>query len=92
MHYVRHHLIDVERSQSLNEQGSIKSKSSKGVAPRTSSHGLLLVGSRDENGTDSFRPYSRPNSFRRVQICPYPSPNIQYPIPYPYPNTQIIYL
>jgi len=31
---------------------------------------------RDENGTDIFRPYSRPNSFRGVQICPYPSPNI----------------
>ena len=42
---------------------------------------------RDENGTDIFRPYSRPNSFRGVQICPYPSPNIQHLIPYPYPNT-----
>jgi len=42
---------------------------------------------RDENGTDIFRPYSTPNSFREVQICPYPSPNIQHPIPYPYPNT-----
>jgi cis-zeatin O-glucosyltransferase len=42
--------------------------------------------SRDENGTDIFRPYSRPNPFRVVQICPYPSPDIQHPIPYPYPN------
>ena len=46
-----------------------------------------LFKSRDENGTDIFRPYSRPNSFRGVQICPYPSPNIQHPIPYPYSNT-----
>ena len=46
----------------------------------------------DENGTDIFRPYLRPNSFREVQICPYPSPDIQHPIPYPYPNTQIAYL
>jgi hypothetical protein len=42
---------------------------------------------RDENGTDIFRPYSRSNPFRGVQICPYPSPDIQHPIPYPYPNT-----
>jgi len=31
---------------------------------------------RDENGTNIFRPYSRLNSFREVQICPYSSPNI----------------
>jgi hypothetical protein len=31
---------------------------------------------RDENGTDIFRPYSRPNSFRGVLIRPYVSPNI----------------
>jgi hypothetical protein len=31
---------------------------------------------RDENGTDIFRPYSRPNSFRGVLIRPYPSPDI----------------
>jgi len=42
---------------------------------------------RDENGMDIFRPYSRPNLFRGVQICPYPSPNSQHPIPNPYPNT-----
>jgi hypothetical protein len=42
---------------------------------------------RDENGTDIFRPYSRLNSFRGVQICPYSSLNIQHPIPYPYSNT-----
>ena len=47
---------------------------------------------RDENGTDIFRPYSKPNPFRGVEICPYPSPDIQHPIPYPYPNTQIAYL
>jgi hypothetical protein len=46
----------------------------------------LGLPTRDENGTDIFRPYSRPNSFRRVQICPYPSLDIQHPIPYPYPN------
>ena len=48
--------------------------------------------SRDENGTDIFRPYSRPNPFKGAQICSYPSPNIQHPIPYPYPNIQIAYL
>jgi hypothetical protein len=32
--------------------------------------------SRDENGTDIFRPYSRPNSFREVLIRSYPSPDI----------------
>jgi hypothetical protein len=32
--------------------------------------------SRDENGTDIFRPYSRPNPFRGVLIRPYPSPDI----------------
>ena len=51
---------------------------------------------RDENGADIFRPYSKPNPFRGVEICPYPSPDIQHPIPYPYPypypNTQIAYL
>jgi hypothetical protein len=47
---------------------------------------------RGENGTNIFRPYSRPNPFRGIQICPYPSPDIQYLIPYPYPNTQIVYL
>jgi hypothetical protein len=35
-----------------------------------------IVAARDENGTDIFRPYSRPNSFRGVEICPYPSPNV----------------
>jgi hypothetical protein len=34
------------------------------------------VASRDENGTDIFRRYSRPNSFRGVLIRPYPSPDI----------------
>jgi hypothetical protein len=31
---------------------------------------------RDENDTDIFRPYSRPNPFRGVLICPYLSPDI----------------
>jgi hypothetical protein len=31
---------------------------------------------RDENGTDIFWPYSRPNPFRGVQIYLYPSPDI----------------
>jgi hypothetical protein len=39
-------------------------------------HGELIVVGRDENGTDIFRPYSRPNPFRGVLIRPYPSPNI----------------
>jgi hypothetical protein len=30
----------------------------------------------DENGTDIFRPYSRPNPFRGVLIRPYSSPDI----------------
>ena len=47
---------------------------------------------RDENGMDIFRPYLKPNPFRGVEICPYPSLDIQHPIPYPYPNTQIAYL
>jgi hypothetical protein len=34
-----------------------------------------LVG-RDENGTDIFRSYSRPNLFKGVLIRPYPSPDI----------------
>ena len=51
-----------------------------------------MVMSRDENGTDIFRPYSSPNPFRGVQICLYPSPDIQHSILYPYPNTQITYL
>ena len=28
-------------------------------------------GPRDENDTNIFRPYSRPNSFRGVQMCSY---------------------
>jgi hypothetical protein len=38
--------------------------------------GLSWHSTRDENGTDIFRPYSRPNPFREVQIRPYPSPDI----------------
>jgi hypothetical protein len=34
------------------------------------------AGFRDENGTDIFRPYSRPNPFRGVLIRPYLSPDI----------------
>jgi hypothetical protein len=37
---------------------------------------LLLLTTRDESGTDIFRPYSRPNPFRGVLIRPYPSPDI----------------
>jgi hypothetical protein len=36
----------------------------------------VFVTPRDENGTDIFRPYSRPNPFRGVLIRPYPSPDI----------------
>jgi hypothetical protein len=32
--------------------------------------------SRDENGTDIFRPYLKPNPFREVLIRSYPSPDI----------------
>ena len=52
----------------------------------------MFCACRGENSTDIFRPYSRPNPFRGVQICPYPSTDIQHPIPYPYPNNQIAYL
>jgi AAA+ ATPase superfamily predicted ATPase len=45
--------------------------SAKDPIQRTSS----LI-SRDENGMDIFRPYSRPNSFREVLIRPYPSLDI----------------
>jgi hypothetical protein len=37
---------------------------------------LPSLSTRDENGRDIFRPYSRPNSFRGVLIRPYPSPDI----------------
>ena len=37
---------------------------------------LLWLTTRDENGTDIFRPYSIPNLFREVQIYPYSNPNI----------------
>jgi hypothetical protein len=46
---------------------------------------------RDENGTDIFRSYSKPNPFRGFQICPSPNPDIRHPIPYPYSNTEITY-
>jgi hypothetical protein len=36
----------------------------------------VTVSARDQNRTDIFRPYSRPNSFREVLIRPYPSPDI----------------
>jgi hypothetical protein len=36
----------------------------------------VCVMSRDENGMDIFRLYSRPNPFRGVLIRPYPSPDI----------------
>jgi hypothetical protein len=39
---------------------------------------------RGENRTDIFWPYSRPNLFRGIQICPYPSSDIQHLILYPY--------
>jgi hypothetical protein len=39
-----------------------------------------------------FRPYSRPNLFRGLLICPYLNLNIKHPIPYLYPDTQIAYL
>jgi hypothetical protein len=37
---------------------------------------MQLATYRDENVTDIFRPYSRPNPFRGVLIRPYPSPDI----------------
>jgi hypothetical protein len=45
-------------------------------ATGVASTGIKVVVYRDENGTDIFRPYSRPNSFRGVLIHPYPSPHI----------------
>ena len=47
---------------------------------------------RVENSTDIFRAYLRLDPFRGVQIYLYPSPDIQYPMQYLYPNTQIVYL
>ena len=52
----------------------------------------LCIVTRNENGTDIFRPYSKPNPFRWVEICSYLSPDIQHLISYPYLNTQIAYL
>ena len=52
----------------------------------------MHVTCRDENGTDIFRSYLKPNPFRGVEICLYPSPDIQHLTPYPYPNSQIAYL
>jgi hypothetical protein len=50
---------------------------------------MLIMG---ENGTDIFWLYSRPDLFRGVQICLWPSLGIQRPIRYLYPNAQIVYL
>jgi len=36
----------------------------------------VVAATADENGTDIFRPYLKPNSFREVQMCSYPSLNI----------------
>ena len=60
----------------------------------TDRHGATsdAVVDRDENGMDIFRPYLKSNPFRGDEIYPNPSPDIQPPIPYPYPNTQIAYL
>ena len=66
------------------------STSSVGWSPNSQSPPSRL--GRDENGMDIFRPYSKLNPFRGVEICPYLSLDIQHPIPYPYPNTQIAYL
>jgi hypothetical protein len=46
---------------------------------------------RDENCTDIFLLYLRPNLFRGIQIRPNPSSDIQHPIPYLYLNTEITY-
>jgi hypothetical protein len=37
---------------------------------------MVFTSASDENSTDIFRPYSRPNSFRGVLIHPYPSSDI----------------
>jgi hypothetical protein len=60
--------------------------------PKQSAQRLIIL-TRSANGTDIFRPYPSSNLFRGVQIRPYPSSEIQYPIMYPYlyPNTQIAY-
>jgi hypothetical protein len=46
------------------------------VGPPVHPHPYVLLPARDENSTDIFRPYSRPNPFRGVLIRPYPSPDI----------------
>jgi hypothetical protein len=60
------------------QTGSTK-QSEKSMGKKSSgniAHEDAVTASRDENGTDIFRPYSRPNSFRGVLIRPYPSPDI----------------
>jgi hypothetical protein len=47
-----------------------------GVAHASAPTVSAIGGTRDENGTDIFRPYSRPNPFRGVLIRPYPSLDI----------------
>jgi hypothetical protein len=51
-----------------------------GVAPqrffRAFCAGVAQQCSSDENGTDIFRSYSKPNSFREVLIRPYSSTDI----------------
>jgi hypothetical protein len=50
---------------------------SSAAASRTGASWLMRIpAGRDENGTDIFRPYSRPNLFRWVLIRPYLSPDI----------------
>ena len=51
------------------------------IAHAGDEHGFVVAPRRsyewDKNGTDIFRPYSKPNLFRGVEICPYPSADIK---------------
>jgi hypothetical protein len=59
---VRRHIVYLEQQECTCRQWQVSGK--------PCSHALAVI-TRGENGTDIFRPYLRPNSFRGVQICPY---------------------
>ena len=53
--------------------GAARGDSEQGDGARVRPGGLpaCLPLARDENGTNIFRPYSKPNPFRGVEICSY---------------------
>jgi hypothetical protein len=71
--------------QQQNWAGSCASQRRKSLSRQLNSAGpnsatelgrQTCLATQDENGTDIFPPYSRPNPFRGVLIRPYPSPDI----------------